>query len=223
VRIVVAGDSTAEATGAGLAQWAVERPDLAQVTVAAEKGCGFVRNGEMLVQEWTPTDARCDRWLDRDLLDQVRSLQPDVVMLMTTSWDVLDRRWSPGEQLSPMDPTFADHIVLDFTALTDELLEAGAAHVVWVRELVPNVFWWSSGQSQEDPARHEVLYGAMDDLAAAHPGTVSVVDLAGWAAEHGLTDDHDARPDGVHWSPDAAARVARDFLGESLVRAALGL
>jgi peptidoglycan/LPS O-acetylase OafA/YrhL len=223
VRIVVAGDSTAEATGAGLVQWAVERPDLAQVTIAAEKGCGFVRGGEMLVQDWAPIDPRCDRWLERDLVERVSDLRPDVVMLMTTSWDVLDHRWSPDEQLSPLDPTFADHILLDFTVITDELLAAGAGHVVWVRQLVPNVFWWSSGQTQEDPARHEVLYGVMDDLARTHPGTVSVVDLASWADDADLTDDHDARPDGVHWAPDTAARVARDFLGEQLIRSALGL
>ena len=222
VRIVVAGDSTAEATGAGLAQWAVEHPDVAQVTIAAEKGCGFVRGGEMLVQEWTPVDPRCDRWLDRDLIERVSSLQPDVVMMMTTSWDVLDRRWSSDEQLTPIDATFADHLVLDFTRITDQLLEAGAGHVVWIRELVPNVFWWSSGQSQEDPARHDVLHAVMDDVRRAHPADVSVVDLAGWADGHDLVDDHDARPDGVHWSADAAARIARDFLGDALVRAAVG-
>ena len=223
VRIVVAGDSTAEATGAGLAQWAVERPDLAQVTIDAEKGCGFVRGGEIFVQDWVGIDARCERWVDHGLVDHVAKLTPDVVMLMTTSWDVLDRRWQPDEQLSPLDPPFADRIRADFTAITDELLAAGAGHVVWVRELVPNVFWWSSGQSQEDPARHQVLYGVMDDLAASHPGTVSVVDLPTWIAEQGLTDDHDARPDGVHWSTEVAGRIAREFLGDRLVRAALGM
>jgi peptidoglycan/LPS O-acetylase OafA/YrhL/lysophospholipase L1-like esterase len=223
MRVVVAGDSTAEATGAGLAQWAVERPDLAQVSVLAEQGCGFVRGGEFLVQEWTQTDPRCDTWAETGLAEQVGELAPDVVMLLTTSWDVLDRRWSPDEQLSPVDPVFAQRIHDDFTILTQRLLDAGAAHVVWVREPIPNVFWWSSGQTQEDPERHAVLYAAMDDIAEAHPGRVTVVDLPAWLDEQQLTTDQEARPDGVHWSPEASALIARDFLGEQLLRAALGI
>ncbi|MCX6522033.1 MAG: acyltransferase family protein [Actinobacteria bacterium] len=223
MRVVVAGDSTAEATGFGLAQWAVERPDLAQVSILAEQGCGFVRGGEFLVQEWTETDPRCDTWAETGLAEQVGGLAPDVVMLLTTSWDVLDRRWAPDEQLSPVDPVFAQRIHDDFTILTQRLLDAGAAHVVWVREPIPNVFWWSSGQAQEDPARHAVLYAAMDDIAEAYPGRVTVVDLPAWLDEQQLTTDQEARPDGVHWSPEASARIARDFLGEQLLRAALGI
>jgi hypothetical protein len=50
---------------------------------------------------------------------------------------------------------------------------------------------------------------------------VRVVDLVGWLGEVGLDTDRDARPDGVHWSPEAATLVATDFLGAELVRAAL--
>jgi peptidoglycan/LPS O-acetylase OafA/YrhL len=223
MRVVVAGDSTAEATGVGLAQWAVENPELAQVSILAEQGCGFVRGGEFLVQEWTEVDPRCDRWAETGLAEQVGELTPDVVMLLTTSWDVLDRRWSPDESLSPVDPVYAQRIHDDFTIITQRLLDAGAAHVVWVREPIPNIFWWSSGQTQEDPARHEILYSAMDDIAAAYEGRVTVVDLPAWLEGEQLTTDQSARPDGVHWSPDASARIAREFLGERLLRAALGL
>ncbi len=221
VRVLVAGDSTAEATGYGLAVWAIEQPQLAQVSIDTEKGCGFVRNGERLVQAWEPVPARCNEWLDQRLLASVRSLQPDVVMLLTTSWDVLDRRWSADEARTPFDREFADRIDTDFAMLTSTLLEAGAGHVVWVREPVPNVFWWDSGQTQEDPRRHAVLYDSMDRLAGESDGRVSVVDLPRWLSDSGLDVDHDARPDGVHWSPDASAAIAREFLGERLVRAAL--
>ncbi len=221
VRILVAGDSTAEATGFGLAQWAGERPDLAQVSLAAEKGCGFLRGGEQLVAAWDAVPARCGEWLARHLPATVRELQPDVVMLMTTSWDVLDRRWDGGAAQTPLDDDYAGRIEADFRAVTADLLAAGAAHVVWVREPIPNVFWWSSGQAQEDPRRHAVLYAAMDLVAAEERGRVSVVDLPAWLAEQGLALDRDARPDGVHWSPEASARIARDFLGDRLLRAAL--
>jgi hypothetical protein len=68
-----------------------------------------------------------------------------------------------------------------------------------------------------------VLYAAMDDIAEAHPGRVTVVDLPAWLDEQQLTTDREARPDGVHWSPEASALIARDFLGEQLLRAALGI
>jgi peptidoglycan/LPS O-acetylase OafA/YrhL len=221
MRVLVAGDSTAEATGFGLAAWAGERPDLAQVSLLPEEGCGFLRGGEQLVDDWVAVPQRCDDWLTRSLPAEVAKLRPDVVMLMTTSWDVLDRRWDGGPDESPLDADYAARVATDFGEITTSLLGAGAARVVWVREPIPNVFWWSSGQSQEDPARHAVLYGVMDELAAASPGTVSVIDLPAWIDQQGLADDHDARPDGVHWSPEAATRIAREFLGEALVRAAL--
>jgi hypothetical protein len=221
VRIIVAGDSTAEATGAGLVAWAAANPQLAQVEIVAEPGCGFVRGGELMVLEWTPIDERCDRWLDRELPDRVASLGPDVVMLMTTSWDVLDRRWPGTAELVPSDPPYRDRIMADIADVSARLVAAAPTKVVWVREPIPNVYWWSSGQAQEDPARHAEIYAAMDAAVAAHQGRVHVVDLPAWLAAQGLDVDQEARPDGVHWSPDASLRIADGFLGEQLIRAAL--
>ena len=45
VRILVAGDSTAEATGNGLIAWAAANPQLAQVSLVVQEGCGFVPGG----------------------------------------------------------------------------------------------------------------------------------------------------------------------------------
>ena len=101
------------------------------------------------------------------------------------------------------------------------LTAGGAPKVVWVREPIPNVYWWSSGQAQEDPARHAEIYAAMDAAAESGGGRVVVVDLPAWLREQGLDTDQDARPDGVHWSPEASLRIADEYLGEQLIRAAL--
>ena len=223
VRIVVAGDSTAEATGFGLVGWAAASPEIAQVELDAVPGCGFVRGGAVLVQDWRPVPERCDQWLDVTLPANVEALEPDVVMLKTTSWDVLDHRWAEGEQYGPGDPVFRERIERDFAEVTDRLLDRGASTVVWVRQSLPNPLWLSSGQAQEDPARHEVLYETMAAIAAERPGRVVVVELDEWLAGRGLDDDVDIRPDGVHWSPDASRLIADDYLGDQLVRAALGL
>jgi peptidoglycan/LPS O-acetylase OafA/YrhL len=224
MRVVVAGDSTAEATGMGLAQWAVEQPGIAQVTILAAEGCGFLRGGTFDAGGWTKYQPRCATWLDDELPRRTAELQPDVVMMMTSSWDVLDRRWPGGGTLTPFDDAYALRLLADFSDITDRLLAAGTAHVVWIREPEPVPLWGYGGlQAQSDPARHRVIADIMDAIAAAHPGLVSVVDLRTWLAASTLLDDHNARPDGVHWTPEAAARIARGFLGERLLRAALGI
>ena len=60
----------------------------------------------------------------------------------------------------------------------------------------------------------------MDAAAEASGGRVVVVDLPAWLHEQGLDVDQAARPDGVHWSPEASLRIADEYLGEQLIRAA---
>lgn len=219
----MAGDSTAEATGVGLVGWAAANPDLGQVELRAEPGCGFVRGGAVWVREWRPVPDRCGPWLESGLPGDVAALRPDVVALMTTSWDVLDHRWDDDDRYSPFDPVFRARLEVDFATVTDRLLAEGAGAVVWIRHPLPNPLWLSSGQDQEDPARHEVLFEVMDAVAAADPERVLVIELADWLAGTGLDTDTEARPDGVHWSPEGSRRIADEFLAEQLLRVALGL
>jgi hypothetical protein len=221
VRIVVAGDSTANATGAGLLQWAAAHPDLAQAEVVAMPGCGFLRGGERKVGEWETIGQPCYDWLDHTLPDRVAALQPDVVVLMTTSWDLLDRRWDGETALTPLDAEYADRMAVDYAAVTDDLLAAGAGSVAWIRPPIPNVWWMNQGTGQEDPARHAVANAIYEDLATSHPGEVGVIALDGWLIGAGLDDDETVRPDGVHWDPEAALRVAEEYLGERIIRVAL--
>lgn len=221
VRVIVAGDSTAAAFGTGVVGWAAERPDLAQAEAFSARGCGFLTEGQYWLGDgWFDIPDNCPRWVDEHLPERVAEARPDVVMMMTTSFDVLDRRFDGGEGLEPaaMRPFIAD----SFSALTDELLRRGAATVVWVNVPVPNPFWMSLGTQQEQPQRHAVLDSVMAEIADTRPN-VEVVDLRSYFAEKGLDDDTDVRPDGLHVDPDAATEIATDFLGEQLVRAALGL
>ena len=148
-------------------------------------------------------------------------LQPDVVVLMTTSWDLLDRRWDGATTLTPLDAEYATRLESDFRAVTDQLLTAGAGSVAWIRPPIPNVWWMNQGTGQEDPARHAVTTAIYADLAADRPGDVGVIPLDTWLLDAGLDDDETIRPDGVHWDPDAARRLAEDYLGERIIRVAL--
>jgi peptidoglycan/LPS O-acetylase OafA/YrhL len=220
VRIVVAGDSTAQALGAGLVEWAAGAPELAQVELWAAAGCGFVRGGELAIDGWRRVPAACDDYVEELLPTAIERLTPDVVMLMTTSWDVFDRRWPGTGEHTPTDAVFAQRMGDDFSAVSQRLLAAGAERVVWVQQPLPNVYWLSSGREQEQPDRQTAVHRAITSVAATDP-RIRVVDLASWHSAVGLDDDRSARPDGVHWSVETAQGIATEFLGGELIREAL--
>jgi hypothetical protein len=221
VRILVIGDSTASATGAGLVQWAAANPTLAQVEVNAGLGCGLVPGG-FLVLDTGDVDVDKECTLYRDLaLKSVRQLQPDVVMLMSTVWDLTDRRLEKGgPALPPTDPSMAEYIAGALARFTDDVLSAGASRVVWIREPVSQVGLLDKRTPQSEAARHEVMWRIIDDIAATRQ-QVRVVDLATWSDQHGFGAQGPWRPDGVHWSPEASLQIADEFLGVQLINAAL--
>lgn len=221
VRVVVAGDSTAHATGAGLVAWAANHPELAQVELVPAAGCGFLRGGDRKVGDWEPLPAGCIEYYETKLPGRVAELQPDVVVLMVTSWDLLDHRWDPESHLTPLDAEFAARLAADYAQISDELLAAGAGRVAWIRPPIPNVWWLYQGTGQEDPARHAVANAIYADLAAADG--ISLIPLDDWLIERGWNEDETIRPDGVHWDPAAAEQIAEEYLGERVIRAALGL
>src|SRR5262249_22097021 len=120
-------------------------------------------------------------------------------------------------------PVFATHLADDYTKETDALLGLGAGSVAWIVPPIPNVWWANQTTGQADPARHAVLRSVIDGIAASHPGKVGVVDLRKYLEDNGLATDHDVRPDGVHLDPAAAQQIADVFLGERLIRVALGM
>jgi hypothetical protein len=220
---LVVGDSTAEATGTGLQAWADANPALATVALSVARGCGVMAEGEVWMGDrWVPVTRECNDWLRRSLGETARQFQPDIALVMSTSWDVLDRRWPGGDRLSPGDAAYADHLKLSMTVLTNGLLDAGVGKVVWVRHPVADPLWLGT-TTQADPARHEPIVAEMNALAAADPARVSVLDMAAWLDGAGWSTDHEVRPDGVHFAPAASTTMATDWLGPTLVAAALGV
>ncbi len=223
VRIVVVGDSTADAFGAGVVTWAAQNPELAQAQVVVRLGCGALMGGERLEGTEFRVEPACDRWIERFVYPEVRRLEPDVVMLLTTGWDVLDHRWEDGVPRSPFDPVFVERLETDYRAAIDGLLEAGATHVALVRPPIADPYWLPEAHDQEDPARYEILYEMFDRLTDQYTGTVAIVPLNSWFTAAGIDRDVEVRPDGVHVTPEAALEITEEFLGDRLVRVALEL
>jgi len=218
VRILVVGDSTAEATGAGLVAWAAANPQYSQVTVYAGPGCGLVLGGylELSTGERDAT-AVCGKYVQELIPQKVVELQPDVVVVMSTVWDVLDRRLTrDGPPLPPTDPAVEEAITESLGAFTDSLFEAGAPRVVWLKAPTPLQSLTGGEDIQAQPARQAVLRRSIESVGFSRPG-VHVVDFAAWLAIHPVGQDRSARVDGVHWSSDASLLIATQYLGPLIV------
>lgn len=72
-----------------------------------------------------------------------------------------------------------------------------------------------------DPARYQVQFDVIRAVGADRPA-VAVVDLAGWLEDQGADLDTSVRPDGLHWSDEAARWVGEAYLVPTLVSIAVG-
>lgn len=221
VRILVVGDSTAEATGAGLVQWAALNPQYAQVTVGTGPGCGLVLGGYLeLSTGQRDVDAVCGMYVRELIPAKVAELQPDVVVVMSTVWDVQDRRLTKeGPLLPPTDPAVQQAMTASLGAFTDSLFAAGAPRVVWLKAPTPLPSLAGGEDIQTQPARHSALRRTIETVGFSRP-LVRVVDLAAWLATQPVGADRAARVDGVHWSSEASLLIATEFLGPVIVKAA---
>jgi hypothetical protein len=193
------------------------------VELVTGNGCGLVLGGYQDLA-FGPRDvtATCGPYVNDVVPTKVAALHPDVVMVITTVWDVLDRKLTPdGPMLSPTDPALESAMSTSLGEFTDHLIAQGVPKVVWIDEPVPLPTPTAVDDQQADPTRHAALWRVIAAIAAARPAQVRVVDLAGWVASSPLALDHTARPDQVHWTTDASTRIANEFLGPALVQAAL--
>jgi peptidoglycan/LPS O-acetylase OafA/YrhL len=218
VRIIVLGDSTAEATGSGLEEWAALNPTIAQVTVMAAPGCGFIRAGAPVPDLSPDARAFCNGVLDHDFPEGLRQLAPDVIMMMTTIPDVAPRVFEPSVgPLTPVDPDFVKQARIDYLAVTNLILTNSSAHIVWINPPLINPYWVDIDSEARDPVVHSVMEEVMGELVTAYPDRVALLDLRTWLEKQGLDQDHSIRPDGIHFGREGSLEVAERWLGPELV------
>ncbi|HUF99550.1 MAG TPA: acyltransferase family protein [Ilumatobacter sp.] len=223
VRILVIGDSTAKAFGAGVVVWAAEHPELAQAEIFPAPGCGFVMDGARDIDGNPEVPVGCINWVEEKVYPLIDTVQPDVVAVMVTSWDVIDQQWDGSEYLTPLDAPYAERIERDYAALVDGLVAHGAGSVALLRQPLPDVYWIEDDVRPDgDPVLREVIFDTYDRIADAR-AHVEVIALDEYFTHAGLDADKTARPDGVHVSPEIGTSIAAQFLGDQLLRVALGL
>lgn len=220
VRVITAGDSTLLYVAEGLATWAVQHPDQAQISVQWCQGCTFLLDPEIVT---FPIEGMLDnsrRVIGEELPSAVGRLQPDVVMLMATVNEVADRQWSVAEgPLGPRDPRFRERMRLAYLDLTMRMIAAGAPKVVWVVPPTPVNTW--NEPAMNEPGRFDVHHDVLREVVGTFAADVHLVDLDAWLTAAGHADDPAWREDGVHLTEAGAAILAEQFLGPWLVGVAL--
>jgi hypothetical protein len=208
IRILVVGDSTAMALGAGMVAWAAENPALAQVTVAGSPGCGLVAEGttDVFIDH-----AACAAWRG-DLPVLLGELQPDAVVVMIGEVDIIPRSFDGGPLVGAADPVYRSALASAYDGFADVVEGAGSAVVGWIRQPASNAWGLGSGTPLSSWA---TLDGVLTDVVDDHPERAFVLDLRTHLETSGLLAT--ARSDGLHLRPEVASQLSRDWLYPQLV------
>jgi peptidoglycan/LPS O-acetylase OafA/YrhL len=205
-RILVTGDST----GATLVSQYPGTGDL-NVEGATILGCGIVRGDNKLSGQPIESTAPCNAWPQK-WADAEKSFQPDMVVIATGAWEMVDKvvgtkvyevgtdEWftyarSEFEQaLKIAGPNGRPIVMLNAPCARSTATVDGPA--------IPEVM---------DQRRLDTVNELFAQLAAAHPDQIHLLDLKSLLCPNGTfepkIDGVEVRPDGAHYSPAGAALV----------------
>ena len=203
---MVVGDSVGVSFSVGLQQWAQETGK-AVVFDASRAWCSL---GRFLPRDvYGPQNASpgCDDWGTR-WADNVRTFDPDVVLVMFSIWEVVPRVLrGTTRDAQPGNPGYDAWELSEYRTAAD-VLSARGARVVWfsiacesgTRIKRGDGFWYVNRRTVPALARSRPQVRLLDLDAFLCNGPHPVTDLGGV---------HDIRPDGSHYSPAGALAVAR--------------
>jgi hypothetical protein len=173
----------------------------------------MLRQGEVDIgSEPFEQPAICNDWNAR-WSEPMSEFQPNVVVLLTGAWDLLDRKID-GQYYSPGTVQF-DRYFLGELDLATQLLASQGARVVVLStpffsrpELVGQT---GRAWPEYEPWRVDRINGLYRDFATAHPDRFSLVDLNKFVSPGGryaeYIDGVQVRDDGVHFSAAGADMV----------------
>lgn len=221
LRIYMTGDSGMFTLAAPIAV-AAAADGSADVYNAGRFGCGVGRGGALRFEGTArPTDPMCD---DFDWYGRIREVRPHMAVLMTGTWDVVDRSLLGDDQWRSFgDPLYDQFFRRELTLTIDALRSQGARVVLMTHpQIRSGILTQLQGPfAEEDPRRMRRLNELLVEVAATRPGVV-VFDLAGRMAARPQGEmDLGERPDGMHWTVDSGRELG-SWLGPQLVALALG-
>jgi hypothetical protein len=181
---------------------------------------GEINMGEQLYEQ----AGECDDWADR-WLTKIDETQPNVVVLLTGAWDLLDRKID-GEWYSPGEVAFDRYFLSELDQATQLLASRGSKVVILTTPFFsrPELVGQTGHEWPEyDPWRVDRINALYRDFLVAHPGRYTLIDLNRYVSPGGrFTDTLDGitiRDDGVHFTIEGATYVS-EWLAPQLERVA---
>ena len=210
VKVLALGDSVALT----LAQPLVNQGPNSGITLrhAALLGCGVARGGPLrYVGDEQEEPPACPTW-PAQWSQSLKLHDPDVVLILIGRWEVVDRFWQ-GRWTSLGDPEFDRYIETELAEAVATATERGA------RVALNTAPYYSRGEQrdgspwpEDNPLRVDRLNQLVRQVAARHPGVVTVIDLGARTAKAGAYTRSlhgvQMRYDGVHFTPVGARSLA---------------
>ena len=213
VRVLILGDSVAETVGRGLERWGA-RTGNAVVNNGARGWCAIGRGGVAYIFGTRPADqVGCNDWSKRWDIERFR---PDVVMVLSTLWELFPRRLEQWDGTRTIGDHEYDRWLISEYVAAAEFLSSRGARVVWLT--APCTKDKNPVEIEKIRYLNRMIVGLETRVAAE---TLEVVDLyphvcpgGSYTADLGGIDD--ARPDGLHFSDPGADWLAA-WLGPKLL------
>lgn len=145
--------------------------------------------------------------------------RPDVVMLFSSVWQVVDRQLPGDTKYRHMGDELLDRYILSELLNAVDLLASDGATVVLLTS--PHI---ESGREkgytdlpESDPQRMDRMNEITRQAVELRPGVAKLIDLQTWlASQDGREMDATRRPDGIHFT-DAESISIAGWLGPQLV------
>jgi peptidoglycan/LPS O-acetylase OafA/YrhL len=212
LQVAFFGDSTALMTAAGFKTAAENDPRVGEVPGKTRLGCGIV-----LAERTKGVDGRvgsiadiCDHWPE-EWAAQIAENRPDVAVVMAGPWETFDFQFAGVDGWHHLGDPVADEQIRALLQQAVDELSVDGARVALVT--TSHVDRRKPGPGPcACPERLDRWNELLREVAAANPGTVSIIDLEGWLTSVGPAEDEHLRLDGVHFSEETAAEVSERWL-----------
>ncbi len=205
LRVIVAGDSTGVHLAEALIAYAGTAPDRLVVGSAAAGGCGLSASSDGRRHEFTTAGGERElielgacAALWESVPDRVRDEVIDVVVVDVGPWDAVDMHLPDGAIVSIGDNVGRSLVAEAYRRFAEQVRLTGAA-LVWVTPADTQLGWGHLDDPVNEPTRWTAMRAIVDEL------DVVQIDLPGWMIAEQLTGS-DARPDGVHLTPELNER-----------------
>ncbi len=216
------GDSAAMTLLPQLKKWLPKR-GFQTVEGSLNVGCAMVEDGRILSRQgWLGVPRKCRRWVE-EWGRRIRQEEPDFAVVLTGSWDILDRRLPGDDKIRTFGDPIYERLFRFEVADAIKHTRAAAVHVLWLT--YPYVRF-EAGQNgfdhvrASDPNRVRRHNEILREVAADYPGWMTVIDFATYMKNHPMgTYAKEIRHDGVHFTHGGGKFVTEEFIGPALLDA----